>query len=521
MNQKPKILIVDDEEISRKFFIAAISSKNYHILTAPLGEDALVLLEHDLNVDVILLDIMMPGLDGFEVLDILKNNPKTSSIKVIMLSAQEETHYKVKAFSSGAADYVVKPFQKDELIARIETQVKLKRMEQALVEERALLRTLIDHLPDAIYIKDTEGRFIVVNPATAQQLGASSVDEAVGKTDFDFFPLEAATEYDTEEKLLLQAGQPLLNHEESAIDQTTGNSQVLLVTKVPLRDSHGKIVGLVGVNRDISEMKQMQAQVMASQKLADLGTLAAGVAHEINSPLQVITGTSESLLKRLQQGPLDSSYLTRKLDVIQRNGWRCAEIVRALRTYGRATTEQIELYDLNVLVRDTLLLVEHQLKNWDNIIIMTNLALNLPPFMCDRNKISQVIINLLTNARDAMPQGGEIILDTGYDAQAGRINLTITDTGSGIPEEMQAKIFDPFFTTKPIGQGTGLGLSIVAGIVQVHGGEIKVESAPEQGTSFSLSFPEAGPITTSLPYGGGRFDDSICPSSLTISNSGM
>lgn len=508
MNRKPKILIVDDEEISRRFFMAAFNTQNYQVLTAPLGEDALELLEHDTDIDVILLDIMMPGLDGFEVLDLLKHNPETSGIKVIMLSAQEETHYKVKAFSSGAADYVVKPFQKDELIARIETQIKLKRMEQALVEERTLLRTLIDHLPDAVYVKDTQGHFVVVNQAAAHQLGAGSVEEAVGKTDFDFFPAEAATEYNTDEKALFQSGQPLLNHEENTINQTTGNTQVLLVTKVPLRNSQGKVIGLVGVNRDISQVKQMQAQILASQKLADLGTLAAGVAHEINSPLQVITGTSESLLARLQKESLDPIYLERKLSIIERNGWRCAEIVRALGTYGRATTEQIELYDLNVLVQDTLLLIEHQLKSWDNISINTYLASNLPAFACDRNKISQILINLLTNARDAMPHGGEITLHTGYDPRLERITLHVTDTGAGISEEIQAKIFDPFFTTKPIGQGTGLGLSIVAGIVQAHGGEIKVESIPGQGATFNLSFPQAGPLTVPLPSRGGRFDDS-------------
>lgn len=518
MNRKPKILIVDDEEISRRFFMAAFSTQNYQVLTAPLGEDALVLLEHDNDIDVILLDIMMPGLDGFEVLEILKSNPKTNGVKVIMLSAQEETSYKVKAFSSGAADYVVKPFQKDELIARIETQIKLKRMEQELVEERTLLRTLIDHLPDAIYVKDIEGHFIVVNSAAAQHLGVKSVDEAVGKTDFDFFPAEAATEYDTDERLLLQSDQPLLNHEENTINQTTGNTQVLLVTKVPLRNSQGNVIGLVGVNRDISEVKQMQAQILASQKLADLGTLAAGVAHEINSPLQVITGTSESLLARLQHESLDRAYLERKLSIIQRNSWRCAEIVRALGTYGRATTEKIELYDLNMLIKDTLLLIEHQLKSWDNISIKTHLTSNLPAFACDRNKISQILINLLTNARDAMPQGGEITLHTGYDPGLERVTLQVTDTGSGIPEEIQAKIFDPFFTTKPLGQGTGLGLSIVAGIIQAHSGEIKVDSKSGQGTTFNLSFPQAGPITVPLPYSGGRFDDSTSPTSLSTPN---
>jgi PAS domain S-box-containing protein len=508
MHQKPKILIVDDERVSIQFFVAAIGPQSYELHTALSGEDALVLLESIPDIDVILLDINMPGLDGFEVLDILKANPKTSGIKVIMLSGQEETKHKVRAFSAGAADYVVKPFQRAELAARIETQANLKQMEQALIEERVLLRTLIDNLPDSIYFKDTHNRFVLANSAAARQLGAASSDEIVGKTDFEFLPPELAREFQVTEEAMLTSGQPLLNQEECIIDHQTGQKQVFLVTKVPLRDSQGELVGSVGINRDITELKQMQTQMLASQKLADLGTLAAGVAHEINSPLQVITGISHSLLTRLQQGSLSPDYLERKVEVIQRNAWRCAEIVRALRTYGHAAADQIEPYDLNTLVQDTLLLIEHQLKSWANITITIYLAPNLPPLLCDRNQISQTLINLLTNAREAMPLGGEVILRTDHKADLGQINLQVADNGQGIPDEIRTKIFDPFFTTKPLGQGTGLGLSIVAGIVQAHGGEIKVDSVPGQGTTITLSFPEAGPIAVPLPFAaGGRFDE--------------
>ena len=166
-----------------------------------------------------------------------------------------------------------------------------------------------------------------------------------------------------------------------------------------LPDSIGKAIRLRGTTQDITERKHLEDQMFSSQKLADLGTLAAGVAHEMNSPLQVITGVSESLLRKSEAGKLEQEKLKHDLDVIHRNGWRCAEIVRSLHTYARASGSSLQSTDLNELVRDLLLLIEHQLKSWASISVTTELTLDLPPLTCDRNQITQVLINLLTNAR--------------------------------------------------------------------------------------------------------------------------
>lgn len=270
---------------------------------------------------------------------------------------------------------------------------------------------------------------------------------------------------------------------------------------------------------DVTERKRAESVALESQKLADLGTLAAGVAHELNTPLQVITGTSESLLRRIEEGigqetspssGRDLDRLRRRLDMINRNAWRAAEIVRSLRTYAHASAKQVEANNLNEVVRDALLLIEHQLQSWHNITVTTDLAPELPALHCDRNQITQVLINLLTNARDAMPAGGEIAIRTGRDAGAGRLCLQVADTGPGIPEDVRDRIFDPFFTTKPVGEGTGLGLSIVAGIVRAHGGEIEVDNTSGRGTTFTLYFPEGPPPIDSMAQSsmGGRFDHS-------------
>ncbi|HEX2995569.1 MAG TPA: PAS domain S-box protein [Anaerolineales bacterium] len=290
--------------------------------------------------------------------------------------------------------------------------------------------------------------------------------------------------------------------------KTRSEEELLLLMSAQVVEIQGQAC-LLNAFYDLTELRRMHDAMLASQKLADLGTLAAGVAHEMNSPLQVITGLSQSMLEHLAKDGVAPEQLQRNLDVIQRNGWRCAEIVRSLHTYARSSGGAMEPTDLNALISDGLLLIEHQLKSWANISVQMNPAENLPLFTCDRNQITQILINLLTNARDAMPEGGEITISTDYDSQADQLILQISDTGMGIPDSIQNKIFDPFFTTKPLGKGTGLGLSIVAGIVRAHGGTIEIQSAPRRGTTFLMRFSTQPPRLPSSEANDtpGRFDD--------------
>lgn len=152
--------------------------------------------------------------------------------------------------------------------------------------------------------------------------------------------------------------------------------------------------------------------------------------------------------------------------------------------------EEVGVHDLNNIIADTLLLIEHKLRSWSSIYVTRQLAQDLPLIRCERNSISQVLINILTNAADAMPQGGEISIRTEFDKERRQFMLQVSDTGVGIQEDIQSKIFDPFFTTKQVGEGTGLGLSIVRSVVQAHGGEVELESKLGKGTTITLWFPE-------------------------------
>ncbi len=291
-------------------------------------------------------------------------------------------------------------------------------------------------------------------------------------------------------------------------------------TITPVFDAEQRIVNYVQIKQDVTERKHLEEQLVASQKMASLGTLSAGIAHELNSPLQVITGVSQSLLRRLEQDALDPAFLKRKLENIQHNGWRCAEIVGSLRNFAHARPVEASPHELNQLVQDALLLIEHQLASWSNITVKTELGSDIPMFSCDRNQVTQILINLLTNARDAMPNGGTITLQTSFDHKNQQVCLQVSDEGVGMPEAVQARIFDPFFTTKEMGKGTGLGLSIVAGIVRGYGGNIQVRSTVNVGTTFSICFPASNgtdDLHMQWPEDGvGRFDDSAIPVNIQM-----
>jgi signal transduction histidine kinase len=235
----------------------------------------------------------------------------------------------------------------------------------------------------------------------------------------------------------------------------------------------------------LAELEHAQAQLLQSEKMASVGLLAGGVAHEINNPLMVILGRTELLLDDVAEGP--SAH---DLKIIHEQTVRIAEIVKNLLRFSRAPNEGSNgPVSLNRAIEDTLGLVNHIMKV-ENILVETELASDLPEVMGSAGQLQQVFTNLIINAFHAMPKGGRLAIRT-WSAR-GRVLASVTDTGFGIPEENLARIFDPFFTTKRDGEGTGLGLAVSYGIVRSHGGQIRVESEVDKGTCFTVELPEAG-----------------------------
>ena len=247
---------------------------------------------------------------------------------------------------------------------------------------------------------------------------------------------------------------------------------------------------------DITERKRIEAQLQRqrevlyqNEKLAALGTMAAGIAHEMNNPLGIITTRIEVMLLDAEQQALPAQVLD-DLQVLHRASQRVARIAAGLRSFARHSPGDRVPLDLNAVVEESVQLLKKPLAA-DNVHVAVSLDRALPPILGDATTLNQVLMNLLTNAREAMPEGGRIRVETGRAERPGWVRLLVADTGAGIPAEEISKIFDPFFTTKRT--GTGLGLSVSYGIIQEHGGTVDVQSRPGAGTSFVISFPTTAP----------------------------
>jgi PAS domain S-box-containing protein len=370
--------------------------------------------------------------------------------------------------------------------AELEQEIaERKRAEEELANERHTLRTLIDNLPDFIYLKDTESRFITGNIAMARFTEAIMPEELVGRTDFDFFPQELALKHYSDEQTVIQSGRPLLNQEETFVDPV-GRRGWLSTTKVPLRDNQGKIVGIVGIGRDITEPKRLQEQLLHAQKMEAVGQLAGGVAHDFNNILVVITGYAELLLQRHLD---EADPIRRYVEEIRKAGERATTLTRQLLAFSRKQMLQLEVLNLNDVVA-----------NMENML--RRLTPGLGQVKTDWGQLEQVIMNLAVNARDAMSQGGKLTVETDnieldetYTHQylevipGPYVMLAVSDTGIGMDTETQSHLFEPFFTTKEAGKGTGLGLATSYGIIKQSGGHIAVYSEPGKGTTFKVYLP--------------------------------
>jgi two-component system NtrC family sensor kinase len=266
----------------------------------------------------------------------------------------------------------------------------------------------------------------------------------------------------------------------------TGESRVVNVAIAPLVSRKFNVIGRLIIVDDITERTELESQLSQADKLSSIGLLAAGVAHEVNTPLAVISSYAQMLSKQLQGDPTRTALLEK----ITRSTFRASEIVNNLLNFSRTSGTQFTEVDVNKIVSDTLALLEHQFKT-SKIKVQDELTDHLPLIQGNAGKLQQVFLNLFLNAKDAMPGGGDLRVIT---SNGTGVSIVISDTGSGIAQEHISRIYDPFFTTKTAprdgqNRGTGLGLSVTYGIIQEHAGKIRVESRPGQGTTFYLDFP--------------------------------
>jgi two-component system, NtrC family, sensor kinase len=374
---------------------------------------------------------------------------------------------------------------------------ELTQREKTIARQQGLLKTIMNVTPDFITLQDKELTYTFAGRAFCDYFNLKEED-VIGKTDFDIFsPRQADLNYH-EDKQILLTGRPLAK--EITFKRPEGQCWFHVV-KVPVYDQDGGLMGLLLTARDISMLKKFQEQLIQSQKMEDLGRLAGGVAHEINTPLGIILGYTQLLMDDIK----DEEFLE-DLKIIEKQTKVCRKIVADLLGFSRHSHSVREAVDVNGSMREVTQLVEHAFF-MNRIRIIHAPDETLPPVTGDKERLKQVWLNLLNNAADAIGQDGVIYVQSKRSADGRGLEVSVTDTGQGVEKEHLRKIFDPFFTTKQVGKGTGLGLSVSFGIIREHGGTISALSPPPAeylpadfvrsahfgpGTVFIVALPMAG-----------------------------
>jgi PAS domain S-box-containing protein len=345
------------------------------------------------------------------------------------------------------------------------------------------IRSVVASLGEGLVTLDLEGRVIGWNRAMEERYGIAPA-EVMGQNFLDRFSSYAAEGLAPLRQLL--AGEIERFSLEAVTHETLRRGRVVQNIKASLLRQNGRPAGAVLLVQDITERVALEHSARQAEKLAALGTLAAGLAHELNNPIGILSSRIEIMLLDAESRPLPPEVAD-DLHVLHRHAQRVARIALGLLSFARQSSGEHAPVDLNNLVEETLFLMEKQVVK-EGIAVKRTLAPALPPIWGDGNALQQVMFNLLTNARDALTRGGEIAVETApIEGPPGGARLVVKDTGPGIPPELLPKIFDPFFTTKS--EGTGLGLSISYGIVRDHKGTVDVQSRPGEGTTFILTFP--------------------------------
>jgi PAS domain S-box-containing protein len=481
------ILYVDDDADTRQAFGWLFRSAGFTVKEASTGHDALRLAEE--KPDLVILDVNLPDINGFEVCRKIKTHPATASIPVLHLSAhfissEDRTH----GLEGGADGYLTKPVEPQELLAQVKALLRIHQAEEAARTLARQWQAMFDALCDGVCLVDTAGRVLRCNQAMADLLGkppaailGAPYRELVQGM---FGPGEAA----------FLARLPELSSRQT-VDVCVAD-RWYRVTADPVHHEGGAFAGSVHLFADITERKHLEEQLRQAQKMEAVGRLAGGVAHDFNNLLTAITGNASLLLSDTPPDDPRRDFLI----TIEKAAWRAAELTRQLLGFSRQTMLWLKPVDLGRYAEELVSLLRRTID--PRITVELRPAPDLWAVRADPGAITQVLMNLCLNARDAMPAGGRLTLETANEVVGedyarlhleGRpgefVRLSVSDTGTGIAPEVLPRIFEPFFTTKEVGKGTGLGLAMVFGIVKQHRGWVQCSSAPGQGARFDIFLP--------------------------------
>jgi two-component system NtrC family sensor kinase len=460
-------------------------------------EALLAALERDF--DVVLSDYGLPSYDGLTALaDVRRRRPDWPFIVTSGTIGEERA---VEALKAGATDYVLK-----DRLGRLPAALKraLEERDQKRARERAeaesrLQASLLDQVTSAVVATDRTGRIVYCN-AFVEHVAQWGPRELQDRSILDVFLPGGEDRGEAIRRRLEESG---LWEGEAWVVRRDGSQFPAFLRAAPTRDHDGRVTGFVVTGDDISDRKRSEEELRRqrdalyqSEKLAAMGQLLAGVAHELNNPLSVVMGQASLMAQTVKEGPLGA-----RVEKIIKASERCARIVRNFLALARQHPPERRAVAINQVIDEAAELLAYPLRV-DGVDVRLELGRDVPVLWADGHQLQQVLINLLTNAHQALRESAAprcLTVTSRHDPDRARIVVEVADNGPGIPPEVLPRIFDPFFTTKPPGQGTGLGLPLCRGVVENHGGSLTVESAPGEGAVFRIELPVEPPVEPSAP----------------------
>jgi PAS domain S-box-containing protein len=502
------ILIVDDDPKTLLGMEALLSGAGRKVVTASSGQEALRRLLRQ-EFALILLDVRMPDMDGFETADLIRQSERLRHIPIIFLSAIDTLEADVyRGAAKGAVDYLFKPVVPEVLKSKVSVFVDLfhinERLKQkAIQQSEERFRLLVESMEDyAIFMLDPEGRVTSWNTG-AEKIEGFQHEEIVGEQIARFYTPEDRAQ-GLPAQALRYAALNGRSEQEGWRVRKDGRRFWANTIISTLLDERRNLVGFSVVTRDLTDRKrveevlreseaklrkqaqELEQQLIASGRLVSLGVVTASMAHEFNNPLGIVMGFTHELLSECD--PDSRTY--QALKIIDEETRRCQRIIQELLQFARPRSADLVPTDIKQALDKTLNMVANRLYK-QNIKPSVAIDENLPMVSADPQQLEQVMVNLLLNAIDAMPNGGNLGVQASLKNEQGCaafVSIAVNDDGAGIDEAHLAKIFEPFFSAKK-GKGIGLGLSICERIIQNHGGKILVESKPGKGTSFRIHLP--------------------------------
>jgi len=489
---KPTILIIDDDKGMCKTLSRILELDGYSIATANTASEGISSVK-EREFNIALLDIKLPDIDGVELLGVIKK--ASPDLSVIMMTAYASTENAIKALNRGADAFVTKPFDIEELRAIVKKSIdkqrltlEKKRLEKELKESVEKYRELFENINDALAVfMKPEWKLSIYNTRFISQFGYFD-DELKDKSFLDFVHPEDRSK--AQERFMKRiSGEELDDVYELRVLDKKGNIIFLEIGDRPY-SRKGTVVGLELIMRNISERKIIQEQLIQSEKLRAIGQMASGVAHDFNNALAIILGNTELLVRQLETMEIDE--IKGQLKVVETAALDAAETVRRIQEFTRIRTDrEFAEVDLNRIVEEVKDMSKPRWKNQAqemgiNIEFETILSDDIPSVIGNPSELREVLTNIIFNSIDAMPKGGKISIET--KKANGEVQIQVTDTGIGIPQEFKNKIFDPFFTTKGV-VSDGLGLSIAYSIITRQEGRIIVKSEEGKGTTVNIFLP--------------------------------